>query len=160
MAFPGIFAGIANSTSNSDFRHVRFKNWKNSFISMRSFILKYYKHQFGSWPPKARSKKNPFTESGLNRQVLRTLYSDLCALYDLLVDREQMTTRMFNQATHDEPVDPAHAEIVALRKLLEEYVSLLSCLVLTWKEESTVLTQLLSPPSGQLLATRTASYTI
>ncbi|KAL5889346.1 hypothetical protein ACKVWM_004621 [Pyricularia oryzae] len=121
MAFPGIFAGIANSTSNSDFRHVRFKNWKNSFISMRSFILKYYKHQFGSWPPKARSKKNPFTESGLNRQVLRTLYSDLCALYDLLVDREQMTTRMFNQATHDEPVDPAHAEIVALRKLLEEY---------------------------------------
>ncbi|KAI6368653.1 hypothetical protein MCOR25_004608 [Pyricularia grisea] len=121
MAFPGIFAGIANSTSNPDFRHVRFKNWKNSFISMRSFILKYYKHQFGSWPPKARSKKNPFTESGLNRQVLKTLYSDLCALYDLLVDREQMTTRMFNQATHDGPVDPAHAEIVALRKLLEEY---------------------------------------
>ncbi|KAF4984821.1 hypothetical protein FZEAL_49 [Fusarium zealandicum] len=95
--FPAIFAGIANSTSMSELRHVRFKVWRNSFQKMRHFVLSHYKHTFGNWPPKASSKKNPFAESGLNRLVLKVLYSDMCALYDLLVDRTNRTSRIMDE---------------------------------------------------------------
>jgi hypothetical protein len=94
--FPSIFAGIANSTSIAELKAVRFKIWRNSFSRMRQFILGYYKTAFGSWPPKASSKKNPFAESGLNRLVLKLLYSDICALYDLLVDRTDLTSRVID----------------------------------------------------------------
>ncbi|RFU71753.1 hypothetical protein TARUN_10509, partial [Trichoderma arundinaceum] len=73
--FPSLFAGIANSSSIPELKQVRFKVWRNSFNKMRQFVLSYYKATFGSWPPKASSKKNPFAESGLNRIVLKTLYS-------------------------------------------------------------------------------------
>ncbi|KAL8419867.1 hypothetical protein RB594_002863 [Gaeumannomyces avenae] len=116
--FPAVFAGVANSTSNSEFKTVRFKAWRASFSSMRSFVLKHYKSEFGGWPPKARSKKNPFSESGLNRQVLRQLYSDLCALYDLLVDRRALSTRIVEQEETPDARDP---NLVALRKLLSEF---------------------------------------
>ena len=89
--FPSLFAGVASSTSHEEFRHVRFKEWRSSFHKMRSFVLGYYKTLFGSWPPRARSKRNPFSQSGLNRLALKILYSDLCALYDLLVDRTNLT---------------------------------------------------------------------
>lgn len=95
--FPSLFAGIANSTSIPELKHVRFKVWRNSFSRMRSFLLGYYKTTFGSWPPKASSKKNPFAESGLNRLVLKVLYSDMCALYDLLVDRVSLTSRVMDE---------------------------------------------------------------
>jgi len=125
--FPSLFAGVGSSTSNTDFRNIRFKNWKTSFGDMRNFVLKYYKTLFGNWPPKARSKKNPFSESGLNRQVLRALYTDLCSLYDLLVDRESITPRAIDGSPDDDDhlygaaaaaVDPA---IKALRKMLSEF---------------------------------------
>ncbi|KAL6694890.1 hypothetical protein J3F84DRAFT_395242 [Trichoderma pleuroticola] len=95
--FPSLFAGIANSSSIPELKHVRFKIWRNSFSRMRQFVLNYYKTAFGSWPPKASSKKNPFAESGLNRIVLKTLYSDHCALYDLLVDRNSLTSRVIDE---------------------------------------------------------------
>ncbi|GJN83779.1 hypothetical protein PLIIFM63780_007328 [Purpureocillium lilacinum] len=95
--FPSLFAGIANSTSIPELKNVRFKVWRNSFNRMRSFLLSYYKSTFGSWPPKASSKKNPFAESGLNRLVLKVLYSDMCALYDLLVDRNNLTSRVMDE---------------------------------------------------------------
>ncbi|KAL7900087.1 hypothetical protein HDV63DRAFT_370323 [Trichoderma sp. SZMC 28014] len=95
--FPSLFAGLANSSSIPELRQVRFKIWRNSFNKMRHFVLGYYKSAFGSWPPKASSKKNPFVESGLNRIVLKTLYSDHCALYDLLVDRNSLTTRVIDE---------------------------------------------------------------
>jgi len=95
--FPSLFAGIANSTSIPELKNVRFKVWRNSFNKMRSFLLSYYKSTFGSWPPKASSKKNPFAESGLNRLVLKVLYSDMCALYDLLVDRNNLTSRVMDE---------------------------------------------------------------
>ncbi len=118
--FPSLFAGTASSTSNSDFKNIRFKNWKAAFGDMRSFVLKYYKGLYGNWPPKASSKKNPFSVSGLNRQVLKTLYSDLCALYDLLVDRESITPRVIDQSPDDlsGAVDPT---ILALRRVLGEF---------------------------------------
>ncbi|KAL6873121.1 hypothetical protein J3F83DRAFT_602051 [Trichoderma novae-zelandiae] len=95
--FPSLFAGIANSSSIPELKQVRFKIWRNSFTKMRQFVLNYYKTAFGSWPPKASSKKNPFAESGLNRIVLKTLYSDHCALYDLLVDRNNLTSRVIDE---------------------------------------------------------------
>jgi len=119
--FPAVFAGIASSTSHPEYRAVRFKEWRISFGKMRNFVLGYYKNLFGNWPPRARSKKNQFSESGLNRQCLKMLYSDLCALYDLLVDRESLTPRVIDQAPDDileASVDP---RISVLRKVLTEY---------------------------------------
>jgi hypothetical protein len=123
--FPSLFAGIASSTSTEEYRNVKFKEWKNNFGKMRSFVLNYYKGLFGSWPPKARSRKNHFSQSGLNRQCLKILYSDLCALYDLLVDRKSITPRVIAEA--DGPSDDAKEKngadpsISALRKILSEF---------------------------------------
>lgn len=125
--FPSLFSGTANSTSNEDYRQVRFKEWRTAFLKMRHFVLGYYKDLFGSWPPKARSKKNHFTHSGLNRQCLKILYSDLCALYDLLVDRQSLTPRVIDQAVPDdnkddkEKMDLPTACVSALRKMLSEF---------------------------------------
>jgi hypothetical protein len=118
--FPSLFAGIASSTTNDDFKQVRFKEWQKSFLKMRSFVLGHYKGLFGNWPPKARSKKNHFSESGLNRQCLKILYSDMCALYDLLVDRESYTTRAAESTArvHEATIDP---RLSALRNMLTEF---------------------------------------
>ncbi|KAI1845607.1 hypothetical protein JX265_005297 [Neoarthrinium moseri] len=113
--FPALFSGTANSVSM--YKDVKFGRWKSSFGRMRSFVLGYYKSNFGSWPPKARSKKNPFTESGLNRQVLKFLYSDLCALYDLLVDRRSVTTR----SVFEDNADEDEGAVTALRRILTEF---------------------------------------
>ncbi|KAI1087442.1 hypothetical protein F5B19DRAFT_475445 [Rostrohypoxylon terebratum] len=119
--FPALFSGVANSTSNPDYKDVKFHTWKRSFGRMRQFVLNYYKSNFGSWPPKARSKKNPFTESGLNRQVLKILYSDFCALYDLLVDRESITTRVIDQTAEEMTSEHKNPHLSALRKVLGEF---------------------------------------
>lgn len=119
--FPSMFSGIASSTSSSESKIIRFKNWKANYISMRKQVLSFYKDRYGQWPPKASSKKNTFNEGGLNRLVLKLLYADLCALYDLLVDRSAFTTRGM-QASEDKDsgldVTPSAA---ALRKLLAEF---------------------------------------
>ncbi|ESA44373.1 hypothetical protein GE21DRAFT_2446 [Neurospora crassa] len=107
--FPSLFAGIGSSTSSEEAKHLNFKEWQKSFAKMRTFVLGYYKDSFGSWPPKARSKKNHFSQSGLNRQCLKMLYSDCCALYDLLVDRESITPRVIDQK-FDDGVAEAEAE--------------------------------------------------
>ncbi|KAJ8117886.1 hypothetical protein ONZ43_g4103 [Nemania bipapillata] len=119
--FPALFSGTANSTSSTEYRDIKFHTWRKSFGRMRQFVLNYYKSNFGSWPPKARSKKNPFTESGLNRQVLKILYSDFCALYDLLVDRESITTRMIDQSADDIGNDNTNPQGSAMRKILNEF---------------------------------------
>ncbi|KAK3356100.1 hypothetical protein B0H65DRAFT_453992 [Neurospora tetraspora] len=107
--FPSLFAGIGSSTSSEEAKHLNFKEWQKSFGKMRTFVLSYYKDLFGNWPPKARSKKNQFSQSGLNRQCLKMLYSDCCALYDLLVDRESITPRVIDQK-FDDGVAEAEAE--------------------------------------------------
>ncbi|KAI3586576.1 hypothetical protein IWW34DRAFT_781967 [Fusarium oxysporum f. sp. albedinis] len=118
--FPALFSGIANSTSMSELRSVRFKVWKQSFTKMRNFALSYYKTAFGNWPPKASSKKNPFSESGLNRLVLKVLYSDMCALYDLLVDRTNRTSRIMD-AVPELSNDPDKMIMSALRNIMSEF---------------------------------------
>lgn len=118
--FPSLFSGIASSTSIDEVKSVRFNKWRTSFNKMRQFTLNYYKSTFGNWPPKASSKKNPFSESGLNRLVLKALYSDMCALYDLIVDRESLTSRVVNGGEDDDS-STEKALVAALRKVLAEF---------------------------------------
>ncbi|KAI9893236.1 MAG: hypothetical protein M1814_000364 [Vezdaea aestivalis] len=111
--FPSLFSGIANSTALPEGKSVNFKQWKNSFLALRRHVLSYYKTTYGSWPPKARSKKNDFEESGFNRLLLRDLTLDFSTLYDLLVDRSSLTTRGIDA---DDASDAS-----ALRKVLSEF---------------------------------------
>ena len=115
---PSLFAGIGASSASN--KIVNFKGWKNSFLGMRKYTMGIYKQRYGSWPPKAASKKNDFDEGGLNRMVVQELYQDFCDLYDMLVDRTSLTTRSLDPTAHDEILshDPA---IHHLRKLLSEF---------------------------------------
>ncbi|KAH8591283.1 hypothetical protein B0O99DRAFT_519751, partial [Bisporella sp. PMI_857] len=121
--FPSLFAGIASSTSNEEYISVNFRAWKAGYMAMRKEVLSYYKSAFGHWPPKASSKKNDFTEGGLNRLVLRNLYSDMCDLYDLLVDRTSFTPRALEKTPDQELQDLAKDDppIAALRILMGEF---------------------------------------
>lgn len=122
--FPSVFSGIANSTTSIESKVVRFKIWKSSFLEFRRFTMNFYRQKYGSWPPKARSKKNAFEESGLNRILLLDLYRDFTDLYDLLVDRTALTTRTIDSSgaggdpTSTEPKDMI---VRALRQVLSEY---------------------------------------
>ena len=121
--FPSLFAGIANSTSSTESKMIRFKSWKSSFLSMRRHTLAYYRDLFGAWPPKANSRKNDFEESGLNRILLRELYQDFSDLYDILVDRNALTSRSADVPSHDDTasVDPQESSPRVLRRLMSEY---------------------------------------
>lgn len=123
--FPSVFSGIANSTTSEESKVVRFKFWKTGFQEFRRFTIQYYRQKYGSWPPKARSKKNEFEESGLNRLLLLDLYHDFTDLYDLMVDRTNLTTRTIDisGAGNDsaDPSDPKQMTVRALRQVLSEY---------------------------------------
>ncbi|OJK04408.1 hypothetical protein ASPACDRAFT_37967 [Aspergillus aculeatus ATCC 16872] len=120
--FPSVFSGIANSATSVESKVVRFKNWKMAFMDFRRFTMQYYRQKYGSWPPKARSKKNQFEESGLNRQVVKDLYNDFANLYDMMVDRAALTTRTVDMAAEtSETSDPDELMVRALRQILSEY---------------------------------------
>ncbi|KAJ9667200.1 hypothetical protein H2201_002721 [Coniosporium apollinis] len=120
--FPAIFAGIMNSKTADERKMVRFSAWKASFMSTRKWLMGYYKHKYGSWPPKASSKKNDLETSGLNRLVLKDLYHDFAHLYDLLVDRTSLTTRTVDAASADDGADDTEDVVArALRRVLSEY---------------------------------------
>ena len=116
--FPSLFAGIAASSTLG--KTIDFKAWKASFASMRKHTLALYKTQYGSWPPKARSKKNEFDGSGLNRLLLREVYQDFSDVYDMLVDRTTLTIRTADMLSINEVLstDP---QMNALLKLLSEF---------------------------------------
>ena len=118
--FPSLFAGAANSSSSSESREVRFKAWKASFMLMRKHIMGIYKARYGSWPPKAKSKKNDFEESGLNRVLLIEVYQEFSDLYDMLVDRTSLTTRVIDTSnTNSEKAQDATSR--ALRNVMNEF---------------------------------------
>ncbi|WEW54747.1 hypothetical protein PRK78_000172 [Emydomyces testavorans] len=122
--FPQIFSGFANSNVMNEAKIIRFKNWKNAYLSFRKHVMSYYRARFGSWPPKASSKKNCFEESGLNRLVLKELYQDFADLYDMLVDRTSLTTRSLDMAITDLEADGADVQEStsrALRQLMSEF---------------------------------------
>ncbi|KAF2423799.1 hypothetical protein EJ08DRAFT_672390 [Tothia fuscella] len=121
--FPAIFAGVMNSKTADEAKTVKFGEWGRSFHDMRNWFMNYYRGRFGAWPPKASSKKNNLETSGLNRLVLLELYRDLSDLYDLIVDRENLTTRTADLVVEDD-YDGEDADGPmqrALRKVLNEY---------------------------------------
>lgn len=120
--FPAIFAGIMNSAMAEEGKTMKFKNWRAAFNDTRSFVVAYYKSKYGSWLPKARSKKNNLTTSGLNRLVLLDIYRDMSSLYDLLVDRTNLTIRTADGfLAEDEGTDYDSIVRRAMRKVLSEY---------------------------------------
>lgn len=120
--FPALFSGIANSTTSTESKLVRFKAWRLSFLAMRRHVMSFYRQRYGAWPPNAKSKKNSFEESGLNRILLLELYQDFCDLYDVLVNRDAFTTR--STELNSEPMSmkvDTHESAPALRRVLGEF---------------------------------------
>jgi hypothetical protein len=103
--FPSMFAGIANSQMAVEARNIRFKSWKTAFFNLRKHVIAHYRQRYGAWPPKAKSKKNNFEESGLNRLLLKEVYQDFTDLYDMLADRNQITNRTIDMAAPDDTYD-------------------------------------------------------
>ena len=121
--FPSLFAGVANSKTSDESKLVRFKAWKTAFISMRRHVIGLYRQRYGAWPPSARSKKNNFEESGLNRLLLLEVYKDFSDLYDTLVDRAALTSRSMDAPSQDtlDSTDPEEPTPRALRRVMSEY---------------------------------------
>ena len=119
--FPSLFAGVAASSVEN--KSIDFKAWKASFMSMRKHTLALYKNRYGSWPPKAKSKKNNFEESGLNRVLLMEVYQDFSDLYDIIVDRKELTTRTSEFFSNNASSMPGSTAPIphALRRLLSEF---------------------------------------
>lgn len=120
--FPAIFSGIMNSAMAEEGKTMNFKKWRAAFNSTRTFTIDYYKTKYGSWLPKAKSKKNNLTVNGLNRLVLLDIYNDISSLYDLLVDRTNLTIRTADGFLAEDE-DTAYEAVVrrAMRKVLSEY---------------------------------------
>jgi hypothetical protein len=118
--FPSIFSGIMSSKMAGERKEgVRFDAWRDSFMQMRKWTLSTLKQRYGNWPPKATSKKNNLETSGLQRVVLQDLYYDLCSVYDLLVDRTQLTTRTVDGIDQAGPKE--EPTVSGLRSALSEY---------------------------------------
>lgn len=120
--FPAIFSGIMNSAMAEEGKMMNFKKWRAAFNAMRTFTIDYYKTKYGSWLPKAKSKKNNLTVNGLNRLVLLDIYNDISSLYDLLVDRTNLTIRTADGFLAEDE-DTAYEAVVrrAMRLVLSEY---------------------------------------
>jgi hypothetical protein len=122
--FPSMFAGIANSQMAVEARMIRFKSWKAAFFNLRKHVISHYRQRYGAWPPKAKSKKNNFEESGLNRLLLREVYQDFTDLYDMLADRTQLTNRTIDMTAPDDSYDfnDTNESIThAIRRVESEY---------------------------------------
>lgn len=122
--FPSMFAGIANSQMAVEAKMIRFKAWKTAFFNMRKHVIAHYRQRYGAWPPKAKSKKNNFEESGLNRLLLREVYRDFTDLYDMLADRTQLTNRTIDMAAPDDNYDfndTKESMTHAIRRVESEY---------------------------------------
>jgi hypothetical protein len=120
--FPAMFSGIMNSDTADESKQIKFKNWRSSFMQCRSFALDYYKSKYGSWLPKAKSRKNNFTTSGLNRLLMIDLYNDFSDVYDLLVDRTNLTSRTADGFMDEDESTTFEAVMYrGMRKVLSEY---------------------------------------
>ena len=120
--FPALFSGIASSTTSMESKLVRFKAWRFSFLAMRRHVMSFYRQRYGAWPPSAKSKKNSFEESGLNRILLLELYQDFCDLYDVLVNRDALTTRSAELNSEAMSISTDTEESApALRRVLGEF---------------------------------------
>ncbi len=119
--FPALFSGIMNSKMSDERKEgVRFVAWKEAFLGFRKNLLGMLKAKYGAWPPKATSKKNDLETSGLNRLVLKDLYNDMSSLYDLIVDRNNLTTRTVDGMSLDSGAREG-ATVRGVRAVLSEY---------------------------------------
>ena len=120
--FPSVFAGVLDSKMVSEAKSVRFVVWRDAFNTTRRHVLSYYKHKFGSWPPKASSKKNNLETSGLNRLVLKELYKDFSEVYDLYADRMSLTIRTNNDLLLSDLEESDNVPVTRiLRRVFDEY---------------------------------------
>lgn len=113
--FPSMFSGLANSQTSTEAKLIRFKAWRLAFIDMRKFVLAQYKRRYGSWPPKAKSKKNDFDQDGLNRLLVNQVYEDFCNLYDMLANSRSMTNRTID-------MQPLQSDNVGLNETIEHAI--------------------------------------
>ncbi|KAK5111482.1 hypothetical protein LTR62_004934 [Meristemomyces frigidus] len=119
--FPFLFTGIMSSkTSDERKEGVRFAEWKDGFLGMRKWTISMLQQRYGHWPPKAKSKKNDLETSGLSRKVLRDVYNDMSAIYDLMVDRSNLTTRTVDGVDQSQRAIE-DATIRGVRAVLSEY---------------------------------------
>lgn len=118
--FHSIFSGIMNSRTAEERKEgVRFDAWKEAVLNTRKWMLALLRQRYGAWPPKAKSKKNDLGVDGLQRQVIQELYNNMCSLYDLLVDKSQLTTRTVDGIDRAGPVEAP--PVRALRSVLSEF---------------------------------------
>jgi hypothetical protein len=119
--FHGLFQGIMISNTAEESKVVNFGKWRSSYDSTRKWFMSYYKNLYGNWLPKPdpKGKKNKLRTPGLNRVVLNQLYTDLSKLYDMLVDRQSLTTR--SNDLREDIYDTGDIMPRALRKVLSEY---------------------------------------
>lgn len=108
--FPSVFIGSKG------------RPFKDDFVNTRRYVMEYYKTKYGSWPPRANSRKNGMHTDGLNRLVLREMYQDFTQLYDLFVDRTSLTTRaMHSEIIEDKEELPDEPIVRRLRSIFDEY---------------------------------------
>ncbi|TKA81019.1 hypothetical protein B0A55_02502, partial [Friedmanniomyces simplex] len=118
---PSLFSGIMNSKMSEERKEgVRFEAWKDAFMGMRKWTMSTYQQRYGHWPPKAKSKKNDLETSGLSRAVLRDVYHDMSAVYNLMADRASLTTRTVDGVDTSRR-DQEEATTRGLRAVLSEY---------------------------------------
>ncbi|KAK1079278.1 hypothetical protein LTR33_006519 [Friedmanniomyces endolithicus] len=118
---PSLFSGIMNSKMSEERKEgVRFEAWKDGFNGMRKWTISTYQQRYGHWPPRAKSKKNDLETSGLSRVVLRDVYHDMSAVYDLMADRANLTTRTVDGVDTSRR-DQEEATTRGLRAVLSEY---------------------------------------
>jgi len=119
--FPSIFSGIMSSKMADERKVIQFSAWKDSFLATRRHVMSYYRVKYGSWPPRASSKRNSLETNGLNRLVLKELYHDFADLYDLFVDRTSLTTRSTDLVSEDIVDDSEEPVPRVLRRVFDEY---------------------------------------
>ena len=117
--FPSLFHGVLAGSAAS--KVIDAKAWRSSFLMMRKHVISVYKIRYGSWPPRAKSKKNDFETSGMNRIVAQEMYRDFCDLYDMLVDRTNLTPRSVDITASEEEALSGDPAIQNLRKFMSEY---------------------------------------
>ena len=119
--FPSVFSGVLDSKVASERKQIRFVLWRDAFNATRKHVYSYYKHKFGSWPPKASSKKNNLETSGLNRLVLKEIYQDFSDIYDLYADRTSLTIRTNNDLLLTALEEENEPVTRILRRVFDEY---------------------------------------
>ncbi|KAI5784851.1 hypothetical protein FPQ18DRAFT_91349 [Pyronema domesticum] len=112
--FPSVWVGEG--------RYKDYAGWRVGYDKLRSLVMNHMKWVFGAWPPRPErvGKGGGHSKTGgLNRVVLKRLYDDVCAIYDILVDREWLHgERIHFDAAETEENEEAKEKNEKYRKVL------------------------------------------